>query len=92
MNEYLSTTEAAKYIGVTRVTIFRWIKEGKLEAKKIGRSFAVPMKEVKKINRPAREEHAASKGDQEKREEEIRNAVKRVVKEYGKTLKKLGAE
>ena len=37
-NELLSADEAAEYLGVSRPTIFRWMKQGKLSFHKIGSS------------------------------------------------------
>jgi len=35
INDYLTPTEVAKLLKVTRLTVYRWIKEGKLKALKI---------------------------------------------------------
>ena len=81
---YYSTEEMAKLVGVTRVSIFRWIKEGKIKAERSGHSYIIPEDEVRR--------HAPLPEDQAKKNEELDAAVKQVVREYGETLKKLGAE
>ena len=37
-DKYLTISEAAKELGVTRQSISRWIKEGRVTAEKIGRN------------------------------------------------------
>lgn len=39
--EFYSTTAIAEALGVSRITIFRYIKDGKLKAKKYGRNYRV---------------------------------------------------
>lgn len=84
MDKYYSTQEAAKLLGVTRVTVFRQIKNGKIKAEKVGRNFVIPASEI------------SSSGKHEKTSgithDEIDRAVKLAVKDYGRTLKRLGAE
>lgn len=80
--KYISTTEAAKILGISTVAVFKKIKNGVLPAQKIGRNYAVDPENLglksgranKKIGR------------------QIKDAVRRVVSEYGETLKKLGRE
>ncbi|OGL74605.1 hypothetical protein A3C96_02135 [Candidatus Uhrbacteria bacterium RIFCSPHIGHO2_02_FULL_60_10] len=81
---FYSTSELAKKIGVTRTTVFRWIKEGKLKAERVGRNYIIPEDELERI--------APQTESQEQKNKELGEAVKKVVSEYGETLKKLGAE
>lgn len=78
--KYISTTEAAKKIGISRIAIFQRIQAGKLEAIKIGRNYAIPESAL-----PQKNTTPSSKN-------EINEAVTRTVKEYGETLKLLGKE
>lgn len=39
---YFSTSEVAKILNVTRVIVFRWIKDGSIKAIKIGLNYAIP--------------------------------------------------
>ena len=43
------TGKAAEMLGVHKVTVIRWIKEGKIKAIRIGREFRVPEDEVKRL-------------------------------------------
>lgn len=48
---FFSTSEAARLFNINRVTVYRWIKEGKLTAHKIGMRFKVPSSEVARLLR-----------------------------------------
>ncbi|MBL7021916.1 helix-turn-helix domain-containing protein [Patescibacteria group bacterium] len=82
MNKYISTTEAGKKLGISRIAVFNRIKNGKLEAIKIGRNYAIPSSALLKT------EPTINK----KTEQEITKAVQKTVKEYGETLKLLAKE
>jgi len=43
------TGKAAKMLGVHKVTVIRWIKEGKIRAMRIGKEFRVPEDELKRL-------------------------------------------
>ena len=81
--EYLSTAEAAKILGISTVAVWKRIKEGKLKADRFGRNFMIPKSEMEALVDGVLDEV---------RKKEIQEAVKRVVKEYGQTLKLLGKE
>ena len=80
--EFLSTIELAKILGISRIAVYKRIKQGKIKAAKVGRNFAVETKELGGI---------LEKGLGEKDKLEIEKAVKKTVKEYGETLKLLGS-
>ncbi|MFA5052835.1 MAG: helix-turn-helix domain-containing protein [Parcubacteria group bacterium] len=80
--EYLTTAEAAKKLGVSRVTVFNRIKSGEIKAKKFGRNFAIPKNEI----------IGSRKELSDKEKKLIDEAVKKTVKEYGVALKMLGQE
>lgn len=42
-----SVQEAAEFCGVTRMTIFRWIKAGTIKAETVGRTSIIPFSEIK---------------------------------------------
>ena len=46
-----SLKEAAEYLNVAEITIRRWIKAGKLNYKRIGRSFVFDPDELKKFKK-----------------------------------------
>ena len=81
--EYYSIAEMAKMLGISRIAVFKRIKTGKINAQKIGRMFVIPKKEIEKVLGTALTE-------EQKRV--IDAGVKKVIKEYGETLKKLGNE
>ena len=43
------TGEVAKKLGVSKMTVLRWIKSGKLKAHRIGKEYRVPESEIKGI-------------------------------------------
>lgn len=77
----LSPTEVARMLGISRTHVWRKIQSGEIKAEKVGNRYIVPAEQFKEIlhSEPVSEN-------------EISSAVQRVVKEYGTTLKKLGAE
>jgi excisionase family DNA binding protein len=82
--KFYSTTEAAKILGVSRVTIFNRIKEGKIHAKKIGRNFIIRAEEI--------EPFIVRDKLTNKEKEQIGDAVHRAAKEYAEAFKLLGKE
>lgn len=81
---HYSTTEAAELLGISRIAVFKWIKAGKIEAKKVGRNFVIP--------RSAIEQYFTHGALTEKEKEQISVAVSRAVKEYAEAFKLLGKE
>ncbi len=43
---FLTASQAALKLGVSRITIWRWVKEGKFNAQIIGREALIPKWEV----------------------------------------------
>ena len=80
---FFSTTEAAKILGVSRITVFNKIKSGQIKAAKIGHSFVIPKKNVLE---------AAGTLLTKEQKRGINKAVKRAVKQYEKTFRLLGKE
>ncbi len=81
--DFFTTTELAKLMGVNRITIFRKIKKGEIKAIKVGRNFVIDKKDLGII---------LGESLSFKQKKEIDNAVMKTIKEYGETLKLLGAE
>lgn len=81
--EFLSTTELAEILGISRVAVFKKIKNGTIKAEKIGRNFVIRKKDIGDII-----------GKELKKEDkkQIDIAVEKTIKEYGKTLEMLGKE
>lgn len=82
-NDYITIPELAKILGLSRIAIFKKVKKGVIKAVKIGRNYAIPRAYVDSIL-------GKTLGDSDKKEIDI--AVKKTVKEYGRTLKLLGRE
>ena len=82
-NEYLSISQFAKILGVSRIAIYKKIKKGQIEATRIGRSYVIPKKYLTDIT---------GKTLSEKDKKIIDEAVKKTFKEYGEVLKLLGRE
>lgn len=79
---YISTMEAAKILGISRMQVVRKIKSGEIKANRVGRSFVIPINELNPIFK-------TSSADELRR---IEKGVEKVVEEYGDVLKKLGRE
>lgn len=81
--EFLSTTELAKLLGISRIAVFQKIKKGEIKATKVGRNFIINKKDLGdifgKVLSPAKKK-------------EIDKAITKTVREYGETLKLLGNE
>ncbi len=80
--KFLSTTELAKVLGISRIAVYKRIKKGKIKARKIGHDFVIDVKDLGDI---------LEKGLKKEEKLEIEKAVKKTVEEYGETLKLLGA-
>lgn len=78
---YISTIEAARRLGISRIAVFKKIKSGDIKANKIGRNYAVPVSEVERLTKLNMTEADKALIDR---------AVKKTVREYGETLKLLG--
>ncbi len=81
--EFFTTRELADLLNLSRITIFNWIKKGKIKAQKVGKSYIIPRSELRDF---LSEELSA------KKKAEIDKGVRRAITEYGETLKKLGKE
>lgn len=81
--EYISISQFAKMLGVSRIAIHKKIKKGQIEAIRIGRSFAIPKKYLTEI---------LGRALSEKDKKIIDEAVKKTFEEYGEVLKLLGRE
>ncbi len=46
---WLSVTEVAEYLEMSRMTIYRWIREGKLPARQFGRGYRIDESDVKAL-------------------------------------------
>ena len=81
--KYYSTGEVAKILRISRIAVFKQIKSGKIKAEKVGRNYVIAQNDLLE---------ALGKVVGSSKKKKIEEAVKRAVKEYGKTFKKLGEE
>lgn len=81
-DKFVSTTKAAQILGVNRIQVFRLIKSGKIPAIKIGRNFIIKLSDLGIFNEELTPQT----------ERDVDKTVKRVFKEYGNVIKKLGEE
>jgi len=75
--------EVSDLLGISRVTVFRWIKSGKLKADMIGGSFVVSAEYLP---------HHLLGGLPEDEKADIRKAVTRALLEYGDAFRALARE
>ena len=80
---YLSTAEAARILHISRVAVFNKIKQGQLEAEKVGRNYIIAKSALDAYRGNAVSEH---------QKEKINKVVKQAVKEYGAAFRRLGKE
>lgn len=84
-SHWVSTIEAAKVLGVSRVTVFNRIKKGLIKAEKVGGVYLIAASELRRIMGEPR-----LLDDLER--ERIDAMVKRAVEQYGIALQMLGKE
>lgn len=81
--KYITTTELADFLGISREAIRKKIKKGQIRAEKIGRNFVIDRKFLPEILNTKL--NANNK-------KEIEKSVEKTVKEYGEAIKLLGKE
>jgi len=81
--EYISISEFAKILGISRIAVYKRIKKGRIKAIRIGRSYAIPKRYMNEITG-----NALSEEDKKL----IDEAVEKTFKEYGEVIKLLGRE
>lgn len=81
--EFFTIPEVARIIGVSRITIFQKVKKGVIPALRVGRNFIIKKDDIYEL---------VGNEISERVNQEIKLAVKKVVQEYGETLKLLGKE
>lgn len=81
--DFLTTTELAELLGVSRITIFNRIKLGKIKVEKVGRIYIIPREELEVI---------LGKTLSEEQKRTITAGVKKTIKDFGQTLEMLGKE
>lgn len=74
----LTLPQLAEWLGVSRVTAWKRVRDGQIAAQKVGHNYIVSADTVSDLVR--------------ERENQIRAAVKKVVAEYGSVLELLSKE
>ncbi len=82
-NGYVSIPQLAKMLGLSRIAVFKKVKKGEIKAIRIGRNYAIPKKYFDALS---------GKALNAENKRQIDAAVRKTVKEYGRTLKLLGRE
>ena len=80
---YFSIPDVAALLGMSRVAVYKKVKNGEIPAMKLGRTYAISGVYVAQL---------LGKNVGQVRKKQIERAVKRVVKEYGELLRMLGKE
>lgn len=83
VSKYLTVSEVARRLGLTRMAIHKRIKNRQITAEKIGNRYLIPEEEFRGL---------VAQELTDKIKVEIEKGVARVVKEYGETLRLLGKE
>lgn len=81
--KYYTVPEAAKVLHISRIAVYKQVKAGKLKAVRVGRNYAIPASALPQAAR--RELRPSDKA-------RLDAGIKRVMSEYGETLKLLGRE
>lgn len=79
-----TTSQVAEILGVTRVTIFRWIKEGIIKATKVGHNYLISQEEL--------HNHIERRPLNNEDKNNIEKLVNKVITDYGETIRMLGRE
>jgi excisionase family DNA binding protein len=80
---YITIPQLAKMLNFSRVTVFNWVKSGKIKATKIGGTWIIDDPEVLRIL-----EGKLTK----KQERDIKKAITSATQEYGELFKRLSKE
>ena len=81
--KYITIAQLAKILGISRIAVYKKVKNGQIEAIRIGRNYAIPDEYVADILGETLKEDT---------KREIDKAVKKTVEEYGEVLRLLGKE
>jgi len=81
--KYYSTTETARILRLSRITVFNRIKSGKIEAEKIGRNYIISHESLLE---------ALGKSIGKDKKQNIDKALDKAIEQYGEVFKLLGKE
>lgn len=80
MEQFLSVTETAKLLGITRTAVLKKIKTGSLVAKKMGHAYFIDKDDLTVVS-----DREVSKNQKAT----IDESVQKTINEYGETLRLL---
>ncbi len=81
--DFYSVPEVAKLMRVSRIAVYKKIKSGQINAQKVGRNYIVSKLSVGE---------ALGTTVSQDQKTEIERAVKKAIREYGTTFRRLGKE
>ncbi len=81
--EYITIPQLAKVLGISRIAVYKKVKNGEIEALRIGRTYAIPKKAITSI---------LGKTLRERTKRQIDKAIRKTIDEYGEVLRLLGQE
>ncbi|OHA27920.1 MAG: hypothetical protein A3C08_00285 [Candidatus Taylorbacteria bacterium RIFCSPHIGHO2_02_FULL_47_18] len=81
--KYISATETAKILGISRTAVFNKIQNGDIKAQKVGRNYIVAHDELNRI---------LGRELTDKKKNDIEASVAKTIREYGEALRLLGKE
>ncbi len=83
IKDILTVKELADIMGISRIAVFKKIKNGQIKAEKVGRNYVIYKKDIEDIvDSPLSKQMKA----------DIARGVKKVLGEYKETLEMLGRE
>ena len=81
--DYYSTNEVAEILHMSRVGVFKRIRNGKIKGEKVGRNYIIRHKDLVE---------ALGKTLSAEKKENIKKAVGKATRQYEKVFKRLGEE
>ncbi len=81
--QYISIAELADLLGISHVAVWKRVKNGQIQAEKVGKMYVITNREVV---------HILGQKTSARDKSRIEKAVKKTVKDYGEVLRKLGKE
>jgi len=82
-SEYITISQLARILGISRIAVYKKVKNGQIKAIRVGRIYLIPRSVTLNI---------LGKELTEKDKKEIDRAITKTIKEYGEVLKLLGRE
>lgn len=83
INKHYTIPELAKILGISRVAVFKKVKNGQIKAEKVGRNYIIMDEDITDI---------LQKDLTVQDKTIIRENVKKIWRDYGETLRLLGKE